>query len=167
MANMSFDDTEERIDFVYGLMAQGLYFGQIKRAFRAKFGEASHVTIGKYVAKAKQQRRKIVEKFCLEEERQKHVELCWSIIQDPKARPGDKIRASEHIANLQGLNAPEKHEHTATVVHERKPITIDWDAMRRLRNELFGAPAGHRPAQPIHDAGSNGSPAALPGTDRD
>lgn len=168
MANISKEELEKKVDFVYRCQTEGMLTGEIKKAFREQFGEASHVTIGRYIARAEELRKKLAGLVDQEHERQKWVEHLQSqYINNPKARPYEKLKAIEQIIKLQGLNAPEKHEHTATVVHDRKPITIDWEQLRRLRAELFGPAKVHGPGQPVHDAGANGSPAALPAGNRD
>jgi hypothetical protein len=168
MANIKKQEVEEKTEFVYRCQTEGMLKGEIKRAFRGKYGEeTSHVTIERYISRAEELRKKLAGLVDQEHERQKWVEhLQTEYIQNPKARPYEKLKAIEQIIKLQGLNAPEKHEHTATVVHERKPIVIDWDEFRRLRYEVFGTAKVDGPGQSVHDAGPDRPPAALPGTDR-
>lgn len=168
MGNMLKEEVEKRVEFVYRCQTEGMLTGEIKRAFRAEFGDASHVTIGRYIARAEQLRKRLATLVDQEHERQKWVEHLQSqYIQNAKARPYEKLKAIEQIIKLQGLNAPEKHEHTATVVHERKPIVIDWDEVRRLRAELWGPAKGNSSGQPVHDAGTNGAAVGIPGANRD
>jgi hypothetical protein len=165
--NIKAEEIEKKVEFVYHCQTQGMLTGEIKRSFREKFGDTHHVTIGRYIAKAHALRKKIAGLVDQEHERHKWVEHLQSeYIQNPKARPYEKLKAIEQIVKLQGLNAPEKHEHTATVV-QRAPISIDWDAVAKLRRELLANAQGNRPGQPLPDAKPNHSPAGISGANRD
>lgn len=115
------DEIDERIEFVMELEAQALLPGQIKKAFRAKYGDTPHQTIADYVSRARARvQESYVEKR--DELAKRAISRYEAIIRDPTSDTNARIRAQERIDKIWGVEAPTKSEHAGP---DGGPIQIE------------------------------------------
>lgn len=103
------EEMEERIEFVMELEASALLPGAIKRMFREKFGDVSHVTINDYILRARA-RLQESHKDKAEELAKKAVARYEAILRDPSAEPHARIAAQTRIDKIWGVEAPARTE---------------------------------------------------------
>ena len=103
------DEIDERIEYVMELEAQALLPGQIKRAFREKYGDVSHATINEYRLRARERVQNAhTEK--LQDLAKKAISRYEAIIRDPTSDPNSRIRAQERIDKIWGVESPVRTE---------------------------------------------------------
>lgn len=103
------DEIDERVEYIMELEAQALLPGQMKRAFREKYGDVSKSQIAEYVGRA---RARVQEshKERVEELGKKAIARYEAIIRDPATDPNSRIRAQERIDKIWGVEAPSRSE---------------------------------------------------------
>lgn len=115
------DEVEDRIEYIMELEAQALLPGQIKRAFREKFGDVHHITINEYRLRA---RARLSESIRAKREElvERAVSRYEGIFRDPASDNNARIRAQERIDKIWGIEAPTRAEHSGV---DGGPIQIE------------------------------------------
>lgn len=103
------EEVEEKVEYVMELEAAALLPGQIKRAFREKYGPTPHQTITDYVNRARA-RLQESHKEKAEELAKKAISRYEAIIRDPSTDANARIRAQERIDKIWGVEAPARTE---------------------------------------------------------
>lgn len=103
------DEIDERTEFVMELEANAMLPSGIKRMFREKFGDVSHVTINDYMLRA---RARLQESYKekVEDLAKRAVSRYEAILRDPSAEPHARIAAQARIDKIWGVEAPARTE---------------------------------------------------------
>lgn len=157
----------ERVEFVQELICRGVTYGTIKRLVRSKFGPMHHTTIGRLVLRARKAFTREIARLDLTEARAEQVRFCRSIMANPETRPADKLKASERIASLLGLDMPHRVDVAAKHIHTvKKPVAIDYAELDRLRRNLQGVPSSDGGEQSLSITGTDSTSGVVSGADR-
>ena len=100
-------EVAERIEFCAACLEKRMYVGDIKRAYKKKFGDSPHQTITDYLRRARSSIASSVHSG-REHHRNMAVKLYEEIIRSKSSTNGEKIRAQAELTKLVGANAPTK-----------------------------------------------------------
>lgn len=103
------DEIEERTEFVMELEAQYMHEGQIKRMFREKYGDVSHVTINDYRLRARA-RMKESANVKPSDVAERAMAFYKAVIRDPCSTVTERIKAQERMDKIFGIEAPSRSE---------------------------------------------------------
>jgi len=103
------DEIEERTEFVMELEAQYMHEGQIKRMFREKYGDVSHVTINDYRLRARA-RMKESANVKPSDVAERAMAFYQAVIRDPCSTVTERIKAQERMDKIFGIEAPSRSE---------------------------------------------------------
>lgn len=101
------EELERRILLVADLLAQGVRKGEIKRRVREQIADVSHVTIERYISRAREILRDDI-LATTEEHLAESIAYYRGVLADPKARVDQRLAARARMDRLLGL------EHLAT-----------------------------------------------------
>jgi hypothetical protein len=96
------EKAQERTEFVQGLLAENLPTGEIKRLFRAKYGDHSHTTILRYLSRAREENLKVVQTPRTQAVANSY-NFYLSVIGNRYNKTKDRIDACTRIDKLLGL----------------------------------------------------------------